>query len=376
MIEGRYYLAGSSDFSAATLCLQGDEYQLIIAGYQIEAGRFDTLRIANRLGNIARKITLPEGAVFETNDNDAIDNALKNSHQKVGGMSLVYQLEQHIGIAILSIFLVVGVVFSGFKWGLPAASHIVAQTLPDTANQALSSNVLEFLDEHFFEASELSSAEQDDVRSHFFDSIVPLYQAEDAPKFTLHFRSWSGIPNAFALPSGDIIVTDRFIQLTETQDEIDIVLLHEMGHVVERHSLEQVIEGSAIVVIVSMAFGDVSWLADVGIGVGSFFISSFYSRGHESEADQFAYQHSLKGGIAPKSLGIILSRMENDMSWEVEKECGVAEQDPKKTESSEEKKGGGLLDYFSTHPSSIDRASMGERYQTCFEKGLTDCIER
>jgi Zn-dependent protease with chaperone function len=145
-----------------------------------------------------------------------------------------------------------------------------------------------------------------------------------------------------------------------------------MGHVVERHSLEQVIEGSAIAIAISMAFGDVSWLADMGVGVGSFLITSFYSRSHEAEADQFAYQHSLLSGINPKSLGLILTRMEQDMDG---LSCDKTDTKAcsKQSDLGQNEDDGKLLGYFSTHPSSQERTKMGKRYQTCFEKGLTIC---
>ena len=383
MIDGKLYLAGRSDFSTAKLYLQAGGFQLHSDDLSILTGSIDELRVADRLGNIARKITLPDGSVFETKDNDAVDSAFANNNQSSGFMGFVHVLERNMALAIFSIFITAGVVFSSFKWGLPAASHAVAHALPASANQALSGNVLEFLDEHFLEETKLDEKQQEKIRQHFFDSIVPLYLAEDAPEFKLHFRLWplgedGSIPNALALPSGDIVVTDRFIQLAQSQDEIDIVLLHEMGHVVERHSLEQVIEGSAIVIAVSMAFGDVSWLADMGVGVGSFFISSFYSRSHETEADQFAYEHSLHAGINPASLGLILSRMEQDMMSDNGSECDDVNDEnikPEQTEVEQADDEGSLSGYFSTHPSSAERAAIGKRYQTCFEQGLSVCPE-
>ncbi|PHS26425.1 MAG: hypothetical protein COA83_03470 [Methylophaga sp.] len=401
MIEGKIYLAGRSDSSPAKLCFQADSFQLFVANKLIVSGTIEQLRIAHRLGNITRKITLPEGDVFETKDNDAIDAALVNNNQSSGFMGFVHVLERNMVLAIFSIFITVGVVFASFKWGLPALSHTVAHALPASANQALSNNVLDFLDKHFFEASKLDEEKQEKIRQHFFDAIVPLYQAEDAPEFKLHFRLWplgegGSIPNVLALPAGDIVVTDRFIELAQSQDEIDIVLLHEMGHIIERHSLEQVIEGSAIAIVVSMAFGDVSWLADMGVGVGAFFISSFYSRSHETEADQFAYQHSLKAGINPVSLGLILNRMEQDMINSHGNACDNAGvKKPKESSTSNacdktnnedsnadhseldqsDNNSEGLLGYFSTHPSSAQRTAMGKRYQVCFEQGLTICPE-
>ncbi|MFW5427324.1 MAG: M48 family metallopeptidase [Methylophagaceae bacterium] len=383
MIDGKLYLAGRSDFSPAKLYIQAGGFQVHADNSPILTGSIDELRIADRLGNIARKITLADGSVFETKDNDAIDSAFANSNQSSGFMGFVHVLERNMALAIFSIFITVGVVFSSFKWGLPAASHVVAHALPDAANQAMSADVLEFLDEHFLEETQLDEKQQSQLRQHFFDAIVPLYQAEDMPEFKLHFRLWplgeDSIPNALALPSGDIVVTDRFIELAQTQDEIDIVLLHEMGHVVERHSLERVIEGSAIVIVVSMAFGDVSWLADMGVGLGSFLISSFYSRGHEAEADRFAYEHSLQAGINPASLGLILNRMEQDMLFDDRDSRSDDEMNNKKSKpdrgeiSQNENNSEGLSGYFSTHPSSADRAAMGKRYQACFEQGLTFC---
>lgn len=381
MIDGKLYLAGRSDFSPAKLYLQAGGFQLHAEGLPAVTGSIDQLNIADRLGNIARKITLPDGSIFETKDNDAIDSALANNNKSSGFMGFIHILERNMALAIFSIFITAGVVFASFKWGLPVASHTIAHALPESANQAISGNVLEFLDDYFLEETKLDEKQQETIRQHFVDSIVPLYQAKNPPEFKLHFRLWplgeeGSIPNALALPSGDIIVTDRFIELAQSQDEIDIVLLHEMGHVVERHSLEQVIEGSAIIIVVSMAFGDVSWLADMGVGVGSFLISSFYSRSHETEADKFAYEHSLSAGINPASLGLILNRMEQDMLGgdDASDETDNDDSTDELAESEQaENNNNDLSGYFSTHPSSAERVAMGERYQHCFDQGLTLC---
>lgn len=383
MIEGKYYLAGRSDFMPAKLYLQAGGFQLHLEGGATITGAIDQLSIADRLGNIARKITLPDDTVFETKNNDAIDSALANTPSSSRFMDLIHLLERNMALAIFSIFITSGVVFASFKWGLPSASHVVAYALPDSASQVLSDNIFEFLDDYFLNVSKIDKEKKNKLRQHFLDSVVPLYQAENKPEFKLHFRLWlfgddKSIPNALALPSGDIIVTDRFIELAQSQDEIDIVLLHEMGHIVERHSLEQVIEGSAVIVAASMAFGDVSWLADLGVGIGSFLISSFYSRNHESEADLFAYEHSLPAKINPASLGLILTRMEQDMTMKnsscdkTQDERSDSIADSPKLDLPDENNDR-FSSYFSTHPSSADRIAMGKRYQLCFEQGLDNC---
>ncbi len=379
MVRGKYYLAGRSDFFAAELLIKTDRYELFVDGKVVDFGLVEQLSIAHRLGHIARKITLVNGGVFETGDNDSIDLIVENSSKPPSLMRFVYLLERNMAWAIVSIFITAGVVFSGFKWGIPAASTAIAHSLPTSTNQILSANALELLDEYYFKASRLDTARQEKIQQHFVNNIVPLYQAEDSSHFTLHFRLWpsdkkGGIPNALALPSGDIIVTDRFIELTQSQDEIDIVLLHEMGHVVERHSLERVIEGSAVAIIISVAFGDVSWVADMGIGIGSFLISSFYSQSHETEADKFAYEYSLKAGISPASLGLILARMEHDMESQICDKNGDSSGCYSEDNSDDDE--GSISAYFSTHPSSDERAAEGKRYQACFEQGLSLCPNR
>lgn len=378
MIDGKLYPSGQSSSNPANLYLQAGGFQLYAEDRPTVTGSIDQLQIADRLGNIARKITLPDGSVFETKDNDAIDSALANNRKSSGFMGFVHVLERNMALAIFSIFITAGVIFSSFKWGLPAASHVIAHALPESANQALSSNVIEFMDKYLLEETTLSTAQQASLRQHFFSHLVPLYQAEAPPEFKLHFRLWplgdkGSIPNAFALPSGDIIVTDRFIELTQSQDEIDIVLLHEMGHVIERHSLEQVIEGSAIAIAISMAFGDVSWMADMGVGVGAFLISSYYSRSHESEADQFAYESALKAGINPASLGLILNRMEQDMLNNSADDDKLEDEKPPQNSTNSEQDNEGFSSYLSTHPSSAERTARGKHYQSCFDQGLTFC---
>lgn len=365
MIKGKIYSAGSADFLPAVLLVQNQRYQIQANSLVTHSGLLTELNLSPRIGNISRKVSLIDGSVFETDDNTAID-ALVSHTRSSGFMTLIHKLEQNMLLALMSIFLIAAILFSSLKWGLPAASHVIAKTLPSSTSQVLSSNILSFLDKHMLEPSQLPVDQQDKIRQHFLSQTAPLYQSDTPPEFKLHFRLWTlddekSIANALALPSGDIIVTDRFIELSQSQDEIDIVLLHEMGHVVERHSLEQVIEGSALAIGISMAFGDVSWLADMGVGVGSFFISSFYSRSHETEADEFAYRHSLTAGIAPNSLGQILFRMEQDM---VDSDLDKNNNEPQNTS---------LSGYFSTHPSSQQRTLMGKYYLSCFEQGIIEC---
>ena len=62
----------------------------------------------------------------------------------------------------------------------------------------------------------------------------------------LELRAGGAIgPNAFALPSGIIMVTDELVRIAEHPEEFESVLAHEAGHMVHRHSLRMLLQGSA-----------------------------------------------------------------------------------------------------------------------------------
>ncbi|UTW00460.1 M48 family metallopeptidase [Marinomonas rhizomae] len=373
MINGKLYLAGSAKSLAAELHISENGFQLYAEDHFSMTGKFDELEISDRLGNIARKITLKDGSVFETKANDEIDQSLKKQTKSTGLMVFIHQLEKNLSLVVLSVFIIAGLFFSGIKWGLPAVSNIIAEALPDSANQALSSYALQFLDSSILEPSQLPKSTQEKILQHFKEDIAPLYQANNATSFSLHFRRWplngkDSIANALALPNGNIIITDRFVELVQNDNEMDIVLLHEMGHIVDRHALKKVIAGSIMTVISSLILGDASSVADFGVGIGSFLVSNTYSRHYETQADRFAYEHAIKAGIPPFSLGAILTTMEQDSIGKVER------RDSNPTSKIEETKAdNNLSDFISSHPSSKKRIIMGEHYQACFDNGITSC---
>ena len=51
----------------------------------------------------------------------------------------------------------------------------------------------------------------------------------------------TSIPNAFALPGGHSFYFSALLEQTETQDEFAGVMAHELGHVVHRHGMEQLV---------------------------------------------------------------------------------------------------------------------------------------
>jgi len=364
MIYGKWYAKGSSAQSDAELQITDDTFVLKVKDGISYSALLHTLEVGSRLGNVARKITLEDGSVFATQDNNAIDLAFK---KQLRGKGFMHSLESrmHWVLVALALTIISSIVF--FKWGVPWASEKIAHALPHETNQLIASNTLEFLDKYIFEESMIPEKQMQKIRMHFKSKVVPLGSSNDEIRYKLHFRLWKdgdlNIPNALALPSGDIIVTDKFVQLCENQQEMDAVLLHEMGHIEHRHTLEMVIESTFVTVAVMMIAGDSNGVADMGVGLGSLLVSSNYSRGHESEADQYAFKHMLLAKLDPVAFSNIMNRITDYMQM------------PSGTtiKQKDNEAGTEVLDYISSHPSTKQRVEIARQYSECFHKGLTTC---
>ncbi len=310
-ISGHWFEPGSAARNDAILEIDGDQCTVWIADQRTASGQLSDLRISDRVGNITRHLYWPEAGKFETLDNDAVDQALRASKPSGSIATALWQLESSWGVAIAALLLVVAAVFAGYKWGIPAAADRVALSLPAPVTETISEGAMASLDSWIFEESQISQQRQNQIRDQFSTLIRRL----DTPdiNYRLHFRKMiihdRPVPNAMALPNGEIVVTDAFVELTEHPNEINAVLLHEMGHVEERHGLQQVVRASAVSVIAGMTLGNMSGIGDLVSGVPVFLVQSSYSREHENSADTFAFDHMMQSGIDPIHFANIIARL-------------------------------------------------------------------
>ena len=381
-IHGKWHEAGSAAQLDAILRVENSRFTLIIEGDSKIFGELDALSVSDRLGNIERKLSLNDGSVFATRDNGAVDSLLSKKNSFNG---VLHKLESHYGW--VAIALVVTIITSGafLKWGIPWTSTKLANALPHKTNELIASHTLDFLDDYFFERdSDVSLTRAAEIRNHFKTKLVPLDENNKEIEYKLHFRKWEmgdvAIPNALALPSGDIILTDKFVELSQSQDEIDSVLLHEMGHIVYRHTLKMVIEGTLLTTAVMIATGDSSGLADMGLGLGTLLVSSNYSRGHESEADIYAFKKMLQANIDPQAFSDIMNRMTDYMEESLSETAHQQGDHKAQSETKEQydsqiqkKHSESILDYLSSHPNTSKRVAQAKHYSQCFEQKILDC---
>jgi Zn-dependent protease with chaperone function len=142
-------------------------------------------------------------------------------------------------------------------------------------------------------------------------------------------------PNALALPGGAILVTSGLIEQVQSENELALVLGHELGHYHARDHLRGLGRALAFQLVLGALGGEqvVSGLA----GIGGALAQRGFDRRQESEADAFglALVHAEYGHVA--GAGDFFARL--------------AEQ------SGDAEAGDPLAGYLATHPLHADRAA-------------------
>jgi predicted Zn-dependent protease len=119
--------------------------------------------------------------------------------------------------------------------------------------------------------------------------------------------------NAFALPGGFIYVNRGLIERAEQLDELAGVLGHEIGHVVRRHSVQQMEKQTKTGVAVELGcrLTDLcsNEVARAAIQVGGAALFARYSRQDEAEADAEAVAYVIDAGIDPNGIPTLFKRL-------------------------------------------------------------------
>ena len=95
----------------------------------------------------------------------------------------------------------------------------------------------------------------------------------------------ASVPNAFALPGGQLLVTSALLEQARSENELAFVLAHELGHVAGRDPLRAL--GRGLLVSLTLAAFGAAEGASVAASAAQLGERSF-SREQESAADRFA----------------------------------------------------------------------------------------
>src|SRR3954466_2111432 len=161
--------------------------------------------------------------------------------------------------------------------------------------------------------------------------------------------------NAFALPGGFIYVTRGLMGTINDEAELATVVGHEIGHVTNRHSVQQISKQE---------------LAQIGLGVGSIGSSDIarfgrlasaglsvlflkYSRDAENQADQAGFRYALNQNYDVREMTNVFETLDRE---------------------SQAGGGGQLPEWLATHPNPENRIKNTEQRLDTLHKDLSKTI--
>jgi Zn-dependent protease with chaperone function len=262
---------------------------------------FTDLIVDDVLGDAPRVVRFRDGAVCEVRDGEGLRKLLAANGVHASSVS---QWEGHLGWIAAGVAVFALIMLAGYWYGIPAAASAIATRVPDAATRQLSTQAFNALDGDVLAPSELTPARREALASAF-DSL--RFDTSPDIRLELHFRKseWLGA-NAFALPSGAIVMTDELVRLAKDDRELLGVLAHEAGHVVHRHGLRTVLQNSLVGLALAWFIGDVSTIVSAA---PTLLIETSYSRDLEREADAYAVQALRTNGISVEHYANILGRL-------------------------------------------------------------------
>jgi predicted Zn-dependent protease len=151
-----------------------------------------------------------------------------------------------------------------------------------------------------------SSDPRGQVVQNLGNYLVQNTVAKKSPwQFKFHLLADDKTVNAFALPGGQIFITLGLLDKLENEAELAGVLGHEMGHVIERHTAEQMAKdqlGKTMVVAVGAAASDHGSSPLMIAAFVNQMIQLRYSRNDESEADEWGIKLMSEAGFNPRAM--------------------------------------------------------------------------
>ena len=154
----------------------------------------------------------------------------------------------------------------------------------------------------------------DEVGQHLVENSVA---ASAGYPFEFHVLADTQTVNAFALPGGQVFITNALLRELETEGQLAGVLAHEIGHVLARHSAERIAEqeltqgltGAVVIATYDPENPSSQQTAALAAVIGSL-INMKFSREDELQSDDLGVRIMAEAGYDPRSLITVMEILE------------------------------------------------------------------
>jgi Zn-dependent protease with chaperone function len=257
--------------------------------------------------------------------------------------ALAAKLETNIAAILIAIAVLPVVVWLLITKVVPSAAAATAGWLPASVRVQMDEETLDLLELAFLEPSKLSEQQRRAVEESWL-RVKSEIASDDYPyNLNLYYSPEMGA-NAFALPNGSVIVTDKLARILEDKpDAMVAILMHEVGHVESQHGVKLLAQSLGATLVVAMILGDLEGAAELFLGAGTSLLQNAFSRDMEREADDFAIARLQRLGIPSTAFADAIREVSGNGERESSRFTG-------------------LTKYLSSHPGAEDRIREAKAY--------------
>jgi beta-barrel assembly-enhancing protease len=165
------------------------------------------------------------------------------------------------------------------------------------------------------------------VRANAVGDWEPIFRQY---KWDFHLLRDPETINAFALPGGQIFFTYGLFKKLKTEDEVAGVMGHEIGHVIARHSAQQMAKSqliSGLVMAGASAASDGQGSAQMAQMIGGM-INMKYGRADETQADTLGTQFMVNSKYNPEGIIQVMRVLKAEMGGAKQPEIMSSHPDP------------------------------------------------
>jgi Zn-dependent protease with chaperone function len=309
-VAGRYFPPNESRFHDAHARVVGKRQLRIETedGHVLSEGPARGMRTTPRLASLTRRIDLPSGARFETEDNNGADALLWKLWRLPRGKMTARLEHAWPVVAVVLLLTVVGGYFFADR-AAPVATERLAKVTLITMAHPMSEQALLALDKYALTRSTLSAEDQARANA-LFEKAETMGRAGPGGYRLVLRGGWRLGPNAFALPDGTVVVTDKLWLAMQDEDEALGVFAHEISHVDHAHQLQRVYQVSLWPAIVATLTGDISRMSEMAANLPGLIAQSPVPDGFERQADEDAAAMMRALGAKPSHLAALLARLD------------------------------------------------------------------
>jgi predicted Zn-dependent protease len=180
-------------------------------------------------------------------------------------------------------------------------------------------------------------------------------------RFQFHLLGDRDTINAFALPGGQVFITEGLARRLHSEGELAGVLAHEVGHVIERHSAQhlakarliQGLGGAAVIAGADPEHPGRSYASQAVAAAVAQLVNLKFSRNDEVQSDQMGVKLMSDAGYDPRSMIGVMQVLQ------------------------ESARRGRNVEFLSTHPSPENRIPrIKEAIQAQFPGGVPPNLQR